>query len=49
MTMLPAKLKEPLRLQLLNAELTHQHDLKSGPGEVWLPYALAQKYSERSS
>jgi integron integrase len=43
-TMLPAKLKEPLRLQLLDAKLTHQLDLKSGLGEVWLPYALAQKY-----
>lgn len=42
-TMLPATLKEPLRLQLISAKLTHQHDLKSGLGEVWLPYALAQK------
>jgi integron integrase len=44
MTMLPARLKEPLRLQLLSAKLTHQHDLKTGLGEVWLPYALATKY-----
>jgi len=42
--MLPAKLKEPLRLQLLSTKLTHQYDLKSGLGEVWLPYALAKKY-----
>ena len=42
--MLPARLKEPLRLQLLSAKLTHQHDLKAGLGEVWLPYALATKY-----
>lgn len=44
LTMLPTKLKEPLRLQLLSAKLTHQHDLKSGLGEVWLPFALSQKY-----
>jgi integrase len=33
MTMLPARLKEPLRLQLLSAKLTHQHDLKTGRGK----------------
>jgi integron integrase len=44
-TMLPASLKEPLRLHLLTVKLIHQTDLKLGLGEVYLPYALERKYS----
>ena len=42
-TPMPAKLKEPLRKQLLNAKLLHQQDLQAGFGTVALPYALARK------
>lgn len=42
-TPLPARLKEPLRKQLLRARLLHQQDLQQGFGEVELPYALARK------
>ncbi len=42
-TPLPAKLKEPLRKQLLNAKLLHQQDLQAGFGTAALPYALARK------
>jgi integrase len=40
---MPAKLKEPLRIQLLSAKLLHQQDLQLGFGAVALPYALARK------
>jgi integron integrase len=43
-TPLPAVLKEPLRKHLLSVKLVHQHDLQSGFGRVYLPYALDQKY-----
>jgi integrase len=42
-TPLPAKLKEPLRKQLLKVKLVHQLDLQQGFGAVELPYALRQK------
>jgi integron integrase len=42
-TPMPAKLKEPLRKQLLKARLLHQQDLQEGFGTVGLPYALARK------
>lgn len=44
MTMLPEKLLEPLRQQLVYAQALHQIDLSMGLGEVELPYALASKY-----
>jgi integron integrase len=44
MTMLPEKLLEPLRQQLVYAQALHQIDLSMGWGEVELPYALAIKY-----
>lgn len=44
MTMLPEKLLEPLRQQLVYAQALHQIDLSMGLGEVELPYALAIKY-----
>lgn len=43
-TVLPASLREALRLQMDAVRLTHACDLDAGFGEVWLPYALARKY-----
>jgi integron integrase len=42
-TPLPAKLKEPLRQQLLRVKLLHQQDLQDGFGKVALPHALDRK------
>jgi len=42
-TPMPAKAKEPLRRQLLQAELLHQQDLQAGFGSVELPHALSRK------
>ena len=43
-TLLPESVIEPLRTHLREAEKIHQQDLRKGFGEVWLPFALAQKY-----
>ena len=43
-TMLPEKLREPLRAQLERVRLLHARDLREGYGEVHLPHALARKY-----
>jgi integron integrase len=43
-TMLPDKLVEPLKAQLLRARQLHELDLREGFGEVHLPYALSRKY-----
>lgn len=43
-TMLPAKLKQPLVRHLQKVKLIHDEDLMAGCGEVFLPYALARKY-----
>jgi integrase len=43
--MLPARLEAPLRAQLEEAQRVHQRDLAAGFGEVWLPHALARKYT----
>ncbi len=43
-TMLPEKLKAPLRLHLEKVKLWHEQDLAKGAGEVYLPFALARKY-----
>lgn len=43
-TMLPAKLKQPLMRHVQKVRLLHQEDLEAGFGEVFLPYALARKY-----
>jgi integron integrase len=45
MTMMPEKLVEPLRQQLVYARALHNLDLSMGLGEVELPFALANKYS----
>lgn len=47
-TMLPAALAEPLRLQLAQAKALHEADLLAGAGAVWLPHALAVKYPNAS-
>lgn len=44
-TMLPEVLITPLKMQLWNAQQIHQDDLGAGFGEVYLPYALARKYT----
>ncbi len=43
-TLLPEGLKEKLRAQITKATQLHQQDLLDGYGEVYMPYALAQKY-----
>ena len=43
-TVLPAKLIEPLRQQLAKAHELHKTDCLAGFGEVYLPFALARKY-----
>jgi integron integrase len=43
-TMLPAKLAEPLHQHLASVRLLHTRDLREGFGEVHLPFALARKY-----
>jgi integron integrase len=44
-TMLPASLAEPLKMQLANVKGLHLRDLADGFGRVHLPFALARKYS----
>lgn len=44
-TMLPSTLIAPLQAQLDEARRIHQRDLDAGFGRVWLPDALARKYS----
>lgn len=43
-SMLPAKLKQPLLRHLQMVKALHEQDLAAGYGEVYLPYALARKY-----
>jgi integron integrase len=43
-TVLPAKLVEPLRQQLARARELHSSDCLAGYGEVYVPFALARKY-----
>ena len=47
MTMLPAKLKEPLRIQLLIAKLTHQIRFEVRTRRSVAPVCTRQKISER--
>ncbi|MCG3205190.1 MAG: Tyrosine recombinase XerC [Elusimicrobia bacterium] len=42
--MLPQKLKEDLRMQLVRSKMLHQNDISKGHGAVSLPTALARKY-----
>ena len=49
-TILPQRLRKPLRLHLARVKELHHQDLAVGRGKVYLPFALAQKYrnAERS-
>lgn len=44
MTMLPAKLIEPLRAHLERVQRLHEEDMAAGYGDVYLPNALSRKY-----
>src|SRR5262249_21396517 len=44
LTMLPRTLESALRVQIETVNQLHEHDLKNGNGEVYLPYALERKY-----
>ena len=44
--MLPSSVKAELQTHLERVKLLHQSDLKTGGGEVYLPYALARKYPQ---
>lgn len=48
-TMLPAKLGEPLTRHLESVKAIHEQDLRRGDGRVYLPFALARKYSSAST
>ena len=43
-TMLAARMVEPLRLQIARRKAQHADDLVKRKGDVWLPDALARKY-----
>jgi integron integrase len=48
LTMLPAAIASELGDQVAMASALHKRELASGRGEVWLPNALARKYSGAS-
>lgn len=43
-TMLPQSVRQALELHLDGVKHLHEQDLKSGGGDVYLPYALERKY-----
>lgn len=43
-TMLPARVLEPLQVHLQQVQHLHNQDLERGYGSVYLPYALERKY-----
>lgn len=43
-TLLPESLIEPLKTHLADVKIVHHQDLQEGFGDVYLPFALAQKY-----
>jgi len=45
-TVLPARLVEPLKERLRRVQSQHERDLKAGAGAVQLPYALGRKYPQ---
>jgi integron integrase len=47
-TVLPQVCIVPLQEQIQVATSTHKRDLEDGFGEVWLPHALARKYTNAS-
>jgi integron integrase len=48
-TMLPKKIKRPLRAHLENVLRIHKRDLAEGFGRVQMPYAMARKYPNASA
>ncbi|MBB3105487.1 integron integrase [Azomonas macrocytogenes] len=48
-TLLPARLIEPLQTHLACVKALHRRDLAEGFGEVYLPFALARKYPNAPS
>lgn len=44
LTVLPAKLVQPLKEQLNAAQILHERDLRRGLGRAEMPFALARKY-----
>ncbi len=47
-TLLPDSCVDDLKAQITAVEQLHEFDLKSGHGDVYLPYALARKYPSAS-
>ncbi len=47
-TLLPKSLVPHLLEQIEKRRILHNHDLKTGLGETWLPYALSLKYPNAS-
>jgi integron integrase len=47
-TMLPQAIAEPLRQHVEKVKVLHEEDLAEGFGEVYLPFALARKYTGAS-
>lgn len=47
-TMLPQSIAEPLRQHVEKVKVLHEEDLAEGFGEVYLPFALARKYTGAS-
>ncbi|MES2297499.1 MAG: integron integrase [Pseudomonadota bacterium] len=48
-TMLPQSLADPLQLHLRHIQTMHEHDLISGGGKVYLPFALERKYPQAAA
>ena len=48
-TMLPQSIIASLQVQIEGVRRLHEHDLKRGYGEVYLPYALDRKYKNAAS
>jgi len=49
LTMLPRSLAAALQVQIEAVKQLHEHDLKRGYGEVYLPYALDKKYKHAAT
>ena len=48
-TLFPTSLQAPLRAHLVQVREVHARDLATGYGQVWLPYALAEKYPDAAA
>ena len=47
-TMLPQRLMEPIKNQIISVKLQHSQDIEDGYGDVYLPDALERKYPSAS-